>query len=35
MKLSCVFAPLIDTPDHIAIAERLGFERAWIFDTPH
>jgi 5,10-methylenetetrahydromethanopterin reductase len=35
MKLSCVFAPLMDTPDHIAIAERLGFERAWIFDTPH
>src|SRR2546421_12887045 len=35
MKLSCVFAPLMDTPDDIAIAERLGFERAWIFDTPH
>src|SRR5438874_12450433 len=35
MKLSCVFAPLMDTPDHIAIAEKLGFERAWIFDTPH
>src|SRR5437764_14413475 len=35
MKLSCVFAPLMDTPDHIAIAEQLGFERAWIFDTPH
>jgi 5,10-methylenetetrahydromethanopterin reductase len=35
MKLSCVFAPLMDTPDNIAIAEKLGFERAWIFDTPH
>src|SRR4051795_11148388 len=35
MKLSCVFAPLMDTPDDIAIAERLGFERAWVFDTPH
>jgi len=22
------------TPDHIAVAEKLGFERAWIFDTP-
>jgi len=35
MKLSCVFAPLMDTPGNIAIAERLGFERAWVFDTPH
>lgn len=35
MKLSCVFAPLMDTPDNIAVAETLGFERAWIFDTPH
>src|SRR5438093_9600503 len=35
MKLSCVFAPLMDTPENIAIAEKLGFERAWIFDTPH
>jgi 5,10-methylenetetrahydromethanopterin reductase len=35
MKLSCVFAPRMDTPENIAIAEKLGFERAWIFDTPH
>ena len=35
MKLSCVFAPKMDTPDHIATAEALGYERAWIFDTPH
>lgn len=34
MKLSCVFAPTMDTPDHIAVAEKLGYERAWIFDTP-
>jgi 5,10-methylenetetrahydromethanopterin reductase len=34
MNLSCVFATLMDTPDNIAIAEKLGFERAWIFDTP-
>ncbi|MGY0390628.1 LLM class flavin-dependent oxidoreductase [Nocardioides sp. WG-D5] len=34
MKLSCVFAPTIDTPEHIAIAEDLGYERAWTFDTP-
>src|SRR5690242_5269841 len=34
MKLSCVFAPTMDTPDHIAAAEKLGYERAWTFDTP-
>jgi 5,10-methylenetetrahydromethanopterin reductase len=34
MKLSCVFAPTMDTPDHIAVAEKLGYERAWTFDTP-
>ncbi|MBC2637926.1 MULTISPECIES: LLM class flavin-dependent oxidoreductase [unclassified Rhodococcus (in: high G+C Gram-positive bacteria)] len=35
MKLSTVFAPMLATPDHIAIAEQLGYERAWVFDTPH
>ena len=35
MKLSCVFAPMLDTPDNIAVAEALGYERAWVFDTPH
>jgi 5,10-methylenetetrahydromethanopterin reductase len=35
MKLSAVFAPMLATPDHIAVAENLGYERAWIFDTPH
>src|SRR5579863_1007308 len=34
MKLSCVFAPTMDTPGHIAVAEKLGYERAWTFDTP-
>lgn len=34
MKLSCVFAPTMDTPDHIAVAEKLGYGRAWTFDTP-
>jgi 5,10-methylenetetrahydromethanopterin reductase len=34
MKLSCVFAPTMQTPDHIAAAEKLGYGRAWTFDTP-
>ena len=27
-------APVRDTPDHIALAERLGFARAWCYDSP-
>jgi 5,10-methylenetetrahydromethanopterin reductase len=34
MKLSCVFAPTMQTPDHITVAEKLGYGRAWTFDTP-
>src|SRR5215212_5432492 len=34
MEINCVFAPSLDTPDHIALAEELGYERAWIFDVP-
>ena len=34
MKLSVFFAPVRDTPDHIALAERLGFARAWCYDSP-
>jgi 5,10-methylenetetrahydromethanopterin reductase len=34
MHLSCAFAPTPDTPDHVVLAERLGYHRAWIFDTP-
>ena len=33
-KLSVFFAPVRDTPDHIALAERLGFARAWCYDSP-
>ncbi|WP_263998475.1 LLM class flavin-dependent oxidoreductase [Mycobacterium yunnanensis] len=25
----------MDSPHHIAIAEQLGYDRAWLFDTPH
>lgn len=35
MKISAQFATSLDSPEHIAIAESLGYERAWLFDTPH
>lgn len=34
MKISAQFATSLDSPEHIAIAERLGYARAWLFDTP-
>ncbi|SFB13119.1 5,10-methylenetetrahydromethanopterin reductase [Amycolatopsis marina] len=33
-KLSCAFYTGPDTPDHIALAERLGYHRAWVYDSP-
>lgn len=34
MEISCAFAPGSQTPEHIAIAERLGYARAWVYDSP-
>src|SRR5581483_4490954 len=34
MDLSCAFATSVDTPEHIALAERLGYRRAWCYDSP-
>jgi 5,10-methylenetetrahydromethanopterin reductase len=34
MDISCAFAPVPRTPEHVALAERLGYRRAWVFDTP-
>ncbi|PYN53862.1 MAG: 5,10-methylene tetrahydromethanopterin reductase, partial [Candidatus Rokuibacteriota bacterium] len=34
MDFSCAFPPVPETPDHIALAEKLGYRRAWVFDTP-
>src|SRR5258705_11051644 len=34
MKVSSQFATSLDSPQHIAIAETLGYARAWLFDTP-
>jgi 5,10-methylenetetrahydromethanopterin reductase len=34
MKLSCAFATSLDSPGHAVIAEELGYERVWLYDTP-
>src|SRR5258706_81470 len=34
MDVSAAFPPGPKTPDHIAIAEGLGFRRAWVYDSP-
>jgi 5,10-methylenetetrahydromethanopterin reductase len=34
MQISCAFAPSTDAVDHIVEAERLGYERAWCYDSP-
>lgn len=34
MKFSAAFPPVPATPDHIALAEELGYETAWVYDTP-
>jgi 5,10-methylenetetrahydromethanopterin reductase len=32
--ISCAFAPSLATPDHIALAEELGYRSAYMFDSP-
>lgn len=34
MDVSCGFPPRRDTPELIALAEALGFARAWVYDSP-
>jgi len=34
MRLTCAFATSSDTPEHVRIAESLGYERAWCYDSP-
>jgi len=34
MKLSVAFPPVPATPDHIVLAEELGYDTAWVYDTP-
>ncbi|MBV9197234.1 MAG: LLM class flavin-dependent oxidoreductase [Solirubrobacterales bacterium] len=34
MRISCAFPTTLDSPEHIELAEDLGYERAWLYDTP-
>ncbi len=34
MQVSAQFSTSLDSPRHIAIAEQLGYDRAWLHDTP-
>jgi 5,10-methylenetetrahydromethanopterin reductase len=34
MDIACAFPPVPETVDHVVLAERLGYRRAWIYDTP-
>lgn len=34
MKITCMFPPGTATPDHVVLAESLGYHRAWCYDSP-
>jgi 5,10-methylenetetrahydromethanopterin reductase len=34
VNISCAFAPSFEVPDHIVLAEQLGYKRAWCYDSP-
>src|SRR4051812_34144862 len=34
MDISCAFPTTLDSPAHVALAEEVGYERAWLYDTP-
>jgi 5,10-methylenetetrahydromethanopterin reductase len=34
VEVSCAFPTALDSPDNIALAEQLGYARAWVYDTP-
>lgn len=34
VDISCAFATSMETPHHVALAERLGYRRAWLYDSP-
>lgn len=34
MEVSCAFPTSLRSPDDIALAETLGYDRAWVYDTP-
>ena len=34
MRISCGLVPSLDVVDHAKLAEELGYERAWLYDSP-
>lgn len=34
MQISCGFAPSLELVDQVCLAEELGYERAWLYDSP-
>jgi 5,10-methylenetetrahydromethanopterin reductase len=34
MEISCAFPTTLRSHEHVALAEELGYERAWLYDTP-
>lgn len=34
LEMSCAFAPSLRTPEHVRVAEELGFRRAYLYDSP-
>lgn len=34
LEMSCAFAPSLETPEHVKLAEELGFARAYLYDSP-
>jgi 5,10-methylenetetrahydromethanopterin reductase len=34
MEISCAFPTTLESHEHIALAEQLGYRRAWLYDTP-
>src|SRR5262249_46817354 len=34
MDISCAFPPGPDVVEHVRLAESLGYERAWLYDSP-
>jgi 5,10-methylenetetrahydromethanopterin reductase len=34
LEIGCIFPPTVDTPEHLALAERLGYAYGEVFDSP-
>jgi 5,10-methylenetetrahydromethanopterin reductase len=34
VDVSCAFPTTLDSPEQVVLAEELGYERAWLYDTP-